>query len=138
MKLILLATLLSAGILPADDEKDDALKPFQGSWTIVDKKKVENEEPKTARTVMFEGDKYKIKAGDKVVEEGTFTVDGAKKHIEVTVTEGADEGRTWHGIYEVDGDTMKAVVGPITAARPTEYDDPPEGVRSFVLKRENE
>ena len=30
---------------------------------------------------------------------------------------------------------MKAVVGPTDKDRPTKYDDPPEGVRSFTLKR---
>ena len=88
--------------------------------------------------MVFEGDKYKIKAGDKVVEEGTFTVDGSKspKHIEVAATEGMDKGKKWHGIYEIEGDTMRAVVGPTDKDRPTKYDDPPEGVRAFVLKRE--
>jgi hypothetical protein len=31
-----------------------------------------DQEPVTAPTVVFDGDKYRIKAGDQVVEEGTF------------------------------------------------------------------
>ena len=87
--------------------------------------------------MVFEGDKYKIKAGDKVVEEGTFKVDGSKspKHIEVAATAGMDKGKKWHGIYEIEGDTMRAVVGPTDKDRPTKYDNPPEGVRAFTLKR---
>jgi uncharacterized protein (TIGR03067 family) len=136
MRLILLAAILSAGPLLAVDKEDDALKPFQGTWTIVDRKRADTKEPVTARTVVFEGDRYRIKAGDKVVEEGRFAVDDAKKHIEVAATEGMDKGQKWHGIYEIDGDTMRAVVGPTDQDRPTKYDDPPEGVRAFVLKRE--
>jgi uncharacterized protein (TIGR03067 family) len=138
MRLALVVMLLSATVVLADDKKDDARKAFQGTWTIVDRKKADSKEPVTAPTVVFEGDKYKIKAGDKVVEEGTFTVDGSKspKQIEVAATEGMDKGKKWHGIYEIEGETMKAVVGPTDKDRPTKYDNPTEGVRSFVLKRE--
>jgi len=132
MKCALAAMLLFAGTVLADDTK-----AFQGTWTIVDRK-ADTKEPVTAPTVVFEGDKYKIKAGDKVVEEGTFKVDGAKspKQIEVAATQGMDKGKKWHGIYEIDGDTMRAVVGPTDKDRPTKYDDPPEGVRAFKLIRE--
>src|SRR4029453_16726476 len=47
-----------------------------------------------------------------------------------------DKGKKWHGIYEIEGDTMRAAVGPTDKDRPAKYDDPPEGVRAFVLKRE--
>jgi len=138
MRLALVAVLLCSSALIADDKKDDARKAFQGTWTIVDRKKADSKEPVTAPTVVFEGDKYKIKAGDKVVEEGTFKVDGSKspKHIEVASTEGMDKGKKWHGIFEIDGDTMRAVVGPTDKDRPTKYDNPAEGVRAFTLKRE--
>jgi uncharacterized protein (TIGR03067 family) len=139
MRLTLAAVLLLATAVVADDKKDDR-KAFQGTWTIVDRKKGgdKDKEPVTAPTVVFEGDEYKIKAGDKVVEEGTFSVDGSKtpKHIAVAATAGMDKGKKWHGIYEIEGDTMRAVVGPTDKDRPTKYDNPPEGVRAFTLKRE--
>ncbi len=139
MRFSLAALLLSAGVMLADDKKDDARKAFQGTWTIVDTKKgdTKDKEPVTAPTVVFDGDKYRIKAGDKVVEEGTFAVDGSKspKQIEVAATAGMDKGKKWHGIYEVDGDTLRAVVGPTDKDRPTKFDNPAEGVRVFTLKR---
>lgn len=139
MRFMLPAVLLSATVALADDKNDDDRKAFQGTWTIVDRKKGgdKDKEPLTAPTVVFEGNKYKIKAGDKVVEEGSFTLDGSKspKHIEVAATEGMDKGKKWHGIYEISGDTMRAVVGPTDKDRPTKYDNPAEGVRSFTLKR---
>jgi len=138
MRLALIATLLTVCTLSADDKKDAARKAFQGTWTIVGQKQGDSKEPVTAPTVEFSGNKYRIKAGDKVVEEGTFTVDNSKtpKHIAVAATEGMDKGKKWHGIYEIEGDTMRAVVGPTDKDRPTKYDNPPEGVRAFVLKRE--
>jgi len=139
MRPVLVAMLLPVGAVLADDASD-ARKAFQGTWTIVHTKKADakDKEPVTAPTAVFDGDKYRIKAGDKVVEEGTFTVDGAKspKHIAVAATAGMDKGKMWHGIYEISGDTLKAVVGPTDKDRPTRYDDPPEGVRAFTLKRE--
>ena len=139
MRFVLAAMLLFAGTLLADDKKDDR-EAFQGTWTIVDRKRSDTKEPVTAPTVVFAGDRYKIKAGDKVVEEGTFKVDGSKspKRIEVAATEGMDKGKKWHGIYEVDDDTLRAVVGPIDKDRPTKYDNPAEGVRVFTLKRAKE
>src|ERR1700733_2322020 len=93
--------LLFAGAVIAGDGKDDQ-KAFQGTWTIVATKKgdTKDKEPVTAPTVVFEGGKYKIKAGDKVVEAGAFKVDGSKspKQIEVAATEGKDKGKKWHGI----------------------------------------
>jgi uncharacterized protein (TIGR03067 family) len=139
MRLALAALLLPVGFVLADD-RTDARKAFQGTWAIVHTKKgdAKDKEPVTAPTVVFDGDKYKIKAGDKVVEEGTFAVDGSKfpKRIEVAATAGMDKGKKWHGIYEISGDTLKAVVGPTDKDPPTRYDNPPEGVRAFVLKRE--
>lgn len=137
MKFVFIALLLFTGAVLADDKKDDR-KAFQGTWTIVDQKRADTKEPVSAPTVVFTGDKYQIKAGTKVVEEGTFKVDASKfpKHIEVAATEGMDKGKKWHGIYEIDSDTIRAVVGPTDKDRPTKYENPPEGVRAFVLKRE--
>jgi uncharacterized protein (TIGR03067 family) len=139
MRLMLVAMLLSAGALVADDKKDDARNAFQGTWTIVDTKKgdTKDKEPVTAPTVVFDGDKYRIKAGEKVIEEGMFTVDGSKtpKQIEVAAAAGEGKGMKWHGIYELEGDTLRAVVGPTDKDRPTKFENPTEGVRVFTLRR---
>jgi uncharacterized protein (TIGR03067 family) len=142
MRFSLAAMLVCAVVLLADDKRDEPRKAFQGTWTIVDTKKgdTKDKEPLTAPTVVFDRDKYRIKSGDKVVEEGTFAVDGLKspKQIEVVATAGKDKGKKWHGIYEVHDDTLKAVVGPTDKDRPTRYDNPAEGVRVFTLKRAKE
>jgi hypothetical protein len=57
------AAMLLAGVVIADDRKNDQ-KAFQGTWTIVDRKRSDTKEPVTAPTVVFEGDRYTIKAGD--------------------------------------------------------------------------
>lgn len=71
VRLVLFTALLSAGELCAEDKKDDARKAFQGTWTIVGTRKgdAKGKEPVTAPTVVFDGDRSRIKAGDKVVED---------------------------------------------------------------------
>ena len=74
----------------------------------MDSAKVDPAEPKTdeavaARTVVFSGNTYAIKYGDKTIEEGTFSVDAAKSPA-------GDRGRsrtgrrTWDAC---DGDRWK-------------------------------
>ena len=143
MTTALFVTLLAAGGLAAQDRRGegqgDGRKAFQGTWTIVSMelggKKVE--EKVTASTVVFDGDKYKIMAGDKAVEEGTFTADASKtpNRIDVAATAGVDKGTKWHGVYELEGDTMRAVVGPADKDRPAKLTDPAPGTRGFTLKR---
>jgi uncharacterized protein (TIGR03067 family) len=143
MRTALFVALLAAGGLVAEDRKDapnDGKKAFQGTWTIVAMerggKKVE--EKVTASTVVFDGDKYRILAGDKAVEEGTFRVDASKSpnQIDVAATAGIDKGTKWHGVYELEGDTLRAVVGPADKDRPKKLADPAPGTRGFTLKRE--
>src|SRR5687768_14974184 len=143
MRTALLATVLAVGAVPADDKAGDGKKAFQGTWTIVsmevvgEKKKEPVEKPVTAPTVVFDGDKYRIKAGDEVVEEGTFKVDAGKtpNRIAVETTAGVDKGKKWHGIYELEGDTLRAVVGPADKDPPTKLTKPDPGTRAFTLKR---
>lgn len=135
------AALLAAG-LAAQDRKgadlNDGQKAFQGTWTIVELEKGKaGDQPVSARTVEFRGDKYAIKADGKAVEEGTFAADAGKtpNRIEVTTTSGPDKGQKWHGVYELEGDTLRAVVGPTDKDRPASLAKPAEGQRAFTLKR---
>jgi uncharacterized protein (TIGR03067 family) len=144
MRFALLVTALAVAGLSADDPRaGDGKKAFQGTWTIVsmevvgEKKKEPKEKPVTAPTVVFDGDKYRIKAGDEVVEEGTFKANAAKtpNRIGVAVTAGVDKGKKWHGVYELEGDTLRAVVGPADKDPPTRLTKPDPGTRAFTLKR---
>jgi uncharacterized protein (TIGR03067 family) len=141
MRIATLIAALAASGLAADDPKlADGKKAFQGTWTIVSLEHggKKADEPVTAGTVVFKGDKYVIKAGDKTVEEGTFQVDAAKtpNRIEVTVKAGEDKGKKWHGVYELEGDTLRAVVGPVDKDPPKSLANPAPGTRGFTLKRQ--
>lgn len=138
---------LTAAVLLAADKPaaGDGRKAFQGTWTIVSMTRGEKKEgkaevskqPVTAPTVVFTGDKYVIKTAHEVVEEGTFTADASQTPNRITVhtTSGEDEGRKWHGIYELEGDTLRAVVGPVSKDPPMTLVKPNPGARAFTLKR---
>jgi uncharacterized protein (TIGR03067 family) len=144
MRTALFASLLAAGFALADDERANpkGLQSFQGKWQIVELqrggKKVE-EEKAHATTVSFKGDKYTMRdKSGKVVEEGKITVHPEKTPllIEVVSTAGMDKGKKWHGVYEIEGPVLRAVVSPVEDKRPMRLVEPPAHSRGFTLKRE--
>jgi uncharacterized protein (TIGR03067 family) len=138
--LFAIAAITGAGLAaegPKGDDKGEGLRAFQGTWTIVEMEKGKKEVSVSAPTVVFEGTNYTIKAGAKVIEEGTFAVhpDKTPHRIEVAATAGKDKGKKWHGLYEVEGDTLRAVVGPIDKDPPRTLTEAKAGERAFTLKR---
>ena len=112
----------------ADDKTDleKELKKFQGTWTIESSVTGGKEIPRDQLKgfiVIYEGDKHTVKNGDKVIQVGTQKIDPSKspKTIDVTMTEGPSKGTVMLGIYEFDGDTMKACFDPTGKKRPTEF-----------------
>ena len=138
-----LAILFTATLVAADD-KADAKKEadkLKGTWKFtsleMDGKSVippGGESP----TITFEGEKFTVKAGTTVVQAGTQKLVGGKKPntVDATVTEGEGKGTTMLGIYEVDGDTLKACFDPTGKKRPTEFKSPAgSGYMLVVAKR---
>ncbi len=140
----LFVTLLAAGFALADDERANlkGLQSFQGKWQLVEMQrggmKVAEETIRDSM-VIFTKDRYKIfdKAG-KVVEEGQITVhpEMTPLLIEVGSMSGVDKGKKWHGIYEIEGPVLRAVMAPVADKRPTRLVEPPAHSRGFTLKRE--
>ncbi|MBI3408231.1 MAG: TIGR03067 domain-containing protein [Planctomycetes bacterium] len=102
------------------------MKKFQGTWTIESSVSGGMEVPADALKgliVIFEDDKHTVKAGDKVIQVGTQKIDPSKspKAIDVTMTEGPNKGAVMLGIYEFDGDTLKACFDAEGKKRPTEF-----------------
>lgn len=143
--LSLVVAAAAAAQLVGDKPPLDGQQAFQGAWTIVSMTaggskpgKGDNvDQPVTAGTVVFEKDRYTIKSGDEAVEEGIFTADATKtpNRISVTVTKGADKGKKWHGVYELEGDTLRAVVGPADSEPPSKLTQPDPGTRAFTVRR---
>src|SRR5262245_10787313 len=109
----------------ADDAKDDTLKRFkeslQGKWQMTSR--IEGGASSEAeliknRTVTFEGDKYTVRDGDKVIGELTYKIDLTKKPAWFDVT--LKEGESAKGIIKLDGDTLTFCVGK-DGNRPSDF-----------------
>jgi uncharacterized protein (TIGR03067 family) len=138
----LLCTLVltaSGGTRARGDNKADLekeLKKLQGTWTLESVEVGGKEQPAAdfkGMTVIFEGDKFTVKAGDDVIQVGTDKLDPSKspKTVDFTVTEGLSKGAVMLGIYEISGDTLKVCFDPEGKKRPTEFKSA-SGSQTFV------
>jgi uncharacterized protein (TIGR03067 family) len=114
---------------------------FEGSWRFdsveSEGKAIPLDQFKNVHLVL-KGDTFRM-----VVPEATFggryAIDPTAhpKTIDVTFTEGPEEGKSSYGIYELDGDTYKVCMGLTGKPRPTEFASKPgSGHVLEVLKRE--
>jgi uncharacterized protein (TIGR03067 family) len=136
MKAMASLIVTTATLLAADGPaKDNAIKAefdkLRGTWvtvslvnngkTLVDEKTPPKERPNT--TVAYDSDKWLVKAGDKIVATGKFTIDPSKKPKEIDILDesGVKNDQTKLGIYELDGDTYKFCLAPAGKPRPTDF-----------------
>jgi uncharacterized protein (TIGR03067 family) len=124
-------TLLTLGCaVAAQPVRNDAarsdLKKLEGTWKVVlveaDGKKMPGEQYRDMRMVVH-ANRYTVRRGDRVLERGTFTVDPSHKPkaIDVTPTEGKDKGKTFRGIYAIEGDTARDCFSRTGKERPREF-----------------
>lgn len=138
---IVLAFALVGGLDPTATKQD--LQPLQGTWMMVSETKAGQKVPANAvkpSTMTVTGEKYVVKMGDGTVEEGTIKVDASKtpKTIDVTPTSGENKGRTYHGIFEITGDTARDAFAAPDKARPTSFESTAaSGVVVRSYKRQN-
>lgn len=130
----LLAVTLAVFSARADDARDD-LKALQGTWELVyfegDGKEVK---VRNGTKAIITGHKSVIKVGDKVIAAGTFKLDPRKKPkaVDMTYTQGRDKGKTFKGIYQLDGNKVKFCrAGSPEDERPNEFKTK-GGSRAFV------
>ena len=139
---IVVALFAVAGFAVAAEDKPDTVeavyKKLQGTWTFESQEmggmKVPADELKK-RSLVFEGDKFAVKEGDKVLQAGTHKPDPAKKTVDATVTEGMGKGTVMLGLYELDGDTLKVCFDATGKARPTEFKAPEKSETFFNVHK---
>lgn len=113
-------------IAAADDAKTDS-EQLQGTWTAVaaDENGKADDRLKGHR-LTFDGDKFTIKTKDgQLKHQGTYRLAADKKPatIDFTHTEGELKGKTWKGIYALDGDRLKICdnAPDLAKDRPTDF-----------------
>ncbi len=99
-------TVLALAFLAiAPDDPDEAL---QGTW-VVAKARREGEEASdvVGHRLVVDGDKFEIRAGDKLLFEGTLSIDesrGPLRRIDITHTRGEAAGAKWLGVMRIRDD----------------------------------
>ena len=140
----LIAALGLAAVALADDAADRKDKEMlQGTWMAVSGEKEGKDDPEAKEhAIVFEGDKFSIKKGDKVIVQGTFKIDASKspKTMDLTVTEGPEKtkDKTALSIYVLDGDELTWCVSePGSSERPEKLATK-EGVKRMLVKFKRE
>jgi uncharacterized protein (TIGR03067 family) len=115
---------------------------LQGTWVLVGGRRpfTEKEIEDYGIKWTFKGELLDCKAKTSPVsDEGTFTLDPKMepKTIDHKVTAGRYKGKTFLGIYKIDGDSLTICEGNPDGERPTEFkSDPKDSIRLLVFKRD--
>lgn len=133
--------VLALGSTLAADEVKDELKKLDGTWTATEGEAngqaLPEDEVKKLKLKIKDG-QYEVKVNDQT-DKGNLKVNPKKKPKEVDAEsiEGTNQGKTIKGIYEVDGDTLKACYQVGEGERPTEFKAPAGSTFVFfVFKRD--
>lgn len=122
---VLLGLVVMGFVASQGNTADEAKSEFEGTWDLVSVERDGKEQLVQKGTQMVTtGNKFVLKAGDKIIVAGMFKFDASKKPktVDVTYTEGPDKGKTLKGIYEVEGDTRRFCrAGTPEQERPTEF-----------------
>jgi uncharacterized protein (TIGR03067 family) len=127
------ACVLTAGL--AADNKSDEAKKLEGTWVVtsatLDGKVLDD--LKNGQ-IMIAGDKLTIKGSDGKELKHSFKVDPSKKPktMDLAFVEKVANAAPSSVIYDLDGDTLKLVLGQ-PGKRPAEFTD--EGRPLVTLKR---
>lgn len=130
MKFFGLLIGVSIPLLAADFPKDASTKDFdklQGTWAI---RAVEtngsimgdDNRQDAPGELTLNGNQYTLKFGE-IVNTGTFRLDSERtpKAVDVIPSDGPNRGRTFPGIYTIEGDIMKSCFNVGGGKRPTEF-----------------
>ena len=130
----LLIGLAAFIVSPAWAEDSETTKKdmaqLQGEWSMVsgsaDGQPMPDEMRKQMKRVC-KGDETTVTMGGQVFIKAKITIDPSKKPktIDYEMTEGFTKGQKQLGIYELEGDTIKAAFGKPGAERPTDFSSKP-------------
>jgi uncharacterized protein (TIGR03067 family) len=145
--------------LPAEDPKGDAvktaLKRFQGSWLTVkiiadgqdfspgvakgaERGKGKQDDNTDEDIEIYDGDKCTLVRNNQKFTESVITIDPKKNTIDASHVSGPFKGRTFQGIYKLEGDTLSFCYAIEKGKeRPTTFEcKAGSGTALIVLKRQ--
>lgn len=138
--------LLAAGLLLAtQDPGGDDLQKLQGTWLTVSLvtsgKAVMDEnlppKPGPVTRLVYEGNQWKVRVGEKTVATGTWKIDSTRtpKEIDIMDESGMKNEKTKLAIYELEGDTYRYCIAPAGKPRPTEFSAKEGSDNALIVSR---
>jgi uncharacterized protein (TIGR03067 family) len=113
---ILASSMMNADSVAASDDNDRRL--LDGTWQgyVVEGNGDNPDRGPVHLEVVIAGDKMSakdLKSPDKSFGEGTFTLGDSEQPntLDAMGTDGQEKGKSYRGIYSLDGDTLKWCVG---------------------------
>ena len=131
----LVAALLATGA-PAQDGGNT-----QGAWIVVSAERDGKPSAEVAgHRLTFSGDAFTIQLEGRTLYRGTYSVESGRKPVQIDFrhAEGGIKGKTWKGIYRLEGETLRICDNAPNMAkpRPTQFSTKPgSGVICIVFKR---
>jgi uncharacterized protein (TIGR03067 family) len=122
---IFIAMILFTAAARSQDAADER-KLLQGVWlptaAELSGDPLDEATLKTMKLVL-EGDKYAVTVGISPFDKGVIKIDPAAKPktMDITGAEGANKGKTFLAIYELNGDTLRICYDLTGKVRPTEF-----------------
>ncbi len=115
-----LVLLLATGA-PAQDSG-----AIQGAWTVVSAERDAKPTTEVAgHRLTLSGDTFTIQHDGHTLYRGTYSVDGSRKPVSIDFlhTEASLKGKTWKGIYRLDGDRLSICdnAPDMAKPRPTQF-----------------
>jgi len=114
--------ILLAGVAGAEDEAA-MRKKLSGTWSgfvVHGRGERPNQGPARITEMVISPDLITARDGARDFGAGTYRLDPAKGFIDSTGTRGEPRGKTFLGIYTLEGDTLKWCSANPGKARPTE------------------
>jgi uncharacterized protein (TIGR03067 family) len=119
-------------------EKAKELEKLNGTWLLVETDGRELTKEGPLRTVVRRGGgHFRVKLGQNITLQGSFNIDSTQepRHIDLIPITGRDRGKTYLGIYILDGDVYKECFAQVGEPRPREFQFQPGINRLRVYKR---
>jgi uncharacterized protein (TIGR03067 family) len=123
--MVLAVGVLLAADSPQGEDAKKELKKLEGTWAMVSGEKAGKPLPEPTLTnawLVIKGEQHTVQVGDDAFV-GTHRLDPTKKPkaIDSTDAEGQFKGKTYLGIYEVDGDQFKVCFAEPGKERPQAF-----------------
>ncbi|HXJ77474.1 MAG TPA: TIGR03067 domain-containing protein [Candidatus Methylomirabilis sp.] len=136
---LIVVSLVGSLLVTAASGQDSG--KIQGAWIVVSAERdAKPAADVTGHRLTFSGDTFTIQLDGNTLYRGTFSVDVARKPAQIDFhhTEGTIKGKTWRGIYRIEGAGLRICdnAPDLRRPRPTTFSAVPgAGSICIIFKR---